>query len=385
MKITRHHPEVPGNAPAEGDFSKTVEGMARAWDRFWFKPADPLPLGVIRVFTGLVILYVHLIYSLDLLSLVAPDGWLSNSVMTEVRNMDFYQAPRTWSATEQPVRYATGMPVWSVYFHLKDPGWIIATHVGFLVVMFLFTIGFATRLTAVLTWVGVLSYIQRLPTFLYGMDSIMNVLAIYLMIGPSGATLSVDRLLAKWWAKRKGKALPPPQPMVSANLALRMMQIHFCFIYLASGTSKLQGPAWWLGTAVWGTLANYSFAPMNWPIYVEFLKFLCEHRFLWEVIMFTGSYFTMALEISFAFLIWRPKLRWLMICGSILMHTGIGIIMGLTTFSLLMLCMVLAFVPAATHHAFVEVIRQKGLTLREWVRGKGPVAPVEQPALAAGA
>jgi hypothetical protein len=75
----------------------------------------------------------------------------------------------------------------------------------------------------------------------------------------------------------------------------------------------------------------------------------------------------------------------LMICASVMMHTGIGIIMGLTTFSLLMLCLVLAFVPAATHHAFVEVIRQKGLFFREWVRGKAPAAPVEQPALAAGA
>ena len=59
------------------------------------------------------------------------------------------------------------MPIWSVYFHIKEPGWIIATHVAFLTAMFLFTIGFATRLTAVLTWVGVLSYIHRLPVFMY--------------------------------------------------------------------------------------------------------------------------------------------------------------------------------------------------------------------------
>jgi hypothetical protein len=119
---------------------------------------------------------------------------------------------------------------------------------AFLTAMFLFTIGFATRLTSVLTWVGVLSYIHRMPIFLYGVDSIMNVLVIYLMIGPSGATFSVDRLLEKWWAKKKGKPVPPVRPMVSANFALRLMQIQFCIIYMASGTSKLQGAAWWNGT-----------------------------------------------------------------------------------------------------------------------------------------
>src|SRR5207237_6998514 len=130
-------------------------------------------------------------------------------------DVTYHNVPFDWS-TDQTPKFATGMPAWSVYYHVEEPGWIIATHVGFLVVMFLFTIGFATRLTAVLTWVGVISYIQRLPTFLYGMDTIMNILILYLMIGPSGATLSVDRLLAKWWARRRGRELPPVQPSVSA-------------------------------------------------------------------------------------------------------------------------------------------------------------------------
>src|SRR5262249_20781426 len=101
-----------------------------------------------------------------------------------------------------------------------------------------------------------------------------------------------------------------------------------------------------------------------------------------------GTYGTLALEISFPFLIWRPKLRWFMICCSVLMHTGIGIIMGLTTFSLMMLCLVLAFVPASTHHALVAVMRQQGMKLREFVRGKTPPqtpALQKEPAMAAGA
>lgn len=383
MKTLSHHPDAPGaNEPG------MLTSIVRAWDRFWFSKADPLPLGVIRIFTGFVVLYVHLIYSLDLMAMVGPDGWLDQSTTEFLRNkQEFYPMPSNWnSLPDRP--HAVGMPIWSVYFHLTDPAWIIATHTAFLGVMFLFTIGFATRITSVLTWVGVMCYIQRLPIFMYGMDTIMNVLCIYLMIAPCGAALSVDRLIQKWWAKKKGLPEPQVQPMVSANFAIRLMQIHFCIIYMASGLAKLQGPAWWNGNALWGTLANYSFAPMNWPIYVDFLRFLTEHRVLWEVIMTTGTYFTLVLEISFPFLVWRPKLRWLMVSGSILMHTGIGLIMGLSTFSLCMFCLVMAFIPASVHHAFINHI-QHGLS-RFWdtIRGKGNHVSTfqqQQPAMAAGA
>src|SRR5262249_6064555 len=90
-----------------------------------------------------------------------------------------------------------GLYTWSIWFHVTDPGWMVATHVAVLVVMFLFAIGFCTRVTSVLTWMAAVSYIQRSTVTLFGGDTMMNILLIYLMIGPSGAALSVDRLLAR--------------------------------------------------------------------------------------------------------------------------------------------------------------------------------------------
>src|SRR5262249_42407911 len=170
-----------------------------------------------------------------------------------------------------------GLPSWSVYFHITDTTAIVACHIGFLIAMAMFTVGFATRVTSVLAWVGVISYIQRTPTTVFGMDTMMNILMVYLMIGPSGATLSVDRWIQKWRARKEGREPDPVQPSVMANFAIRLMQVHFCFIYMASGLSKLQGPAWWNGTALWGTMANYSFAPMDWPAYKDFLAFLARN------------------------------------------------------------------------------------------------------------
>ena len=104
--------------------------------------------------------------------------------------------------------------------------------------------------------------------------------------------MSVDRLIVRYWARRRHLPEPEflrPPPSVSANLALRLLQVHVCIIYAASGLSKLQGPAWWSGVAVWGTMANYEFSPMNLQIYTAFLQFLCKHRWLWELVMTGGS------------------------------------------------------------------------------------------------
>src|SRR5207245_10757321 len=136
------------------------------------------------------------------------------------------------------------------------------------------------------------------------MGKFMIVFVLYLMIGPSGAALSVDRLIVRYWARRRHLPEPEflrPPPSVSANLALRLLQIHVCIIYAASGLSKLQGPAWWNGWAVWGTMANYEFSPMQFHAYMEFLRSLCRHRVLWQFVISCRSYFTLASEVGFAF------------------------------------------------------------------------------------
>src|SRR5262245_61058577 len=275
MRSASGHPQYPEAGPEPG--GTWLSSLVRAWDRFWFRPADPLPLGIMRIFAGGVILYIHLIFSLDLQALIGRNAWLDKEPLDYLRKeFPFYPPAYDWPENTQPESepFTRGMALWSVWFHVTEPGWVVAVHVCFLTAMFLFTIGFATRVTAVITWVGVITYIHRTLTSVFGMDAIMTILAFYLMIGPSGATLSVDRAITRWWARRQGLPEPTVKALVSANFTFRMMQVHFCFVYIASGLSKLQGPSWWNGNALWGTMAKYSFAPMHWPLYVDFLRFL---------------------------------------------------------------------------------------------------------------
>jgi hypothetical protein len=261
--------------------------------------------------------------------------------------------------------YTKGSPIFSLWFHVTDPTAMAVLHGLIVVIAVLFTIGFCTRITSALLWFGSLCYIHRNPTVLFGVDTMMTILLLYLMIGPSGAAYSVDRLIRKWWVKAKpgivqwwyslfklplqGDIAPAepvsdqPAPSVSANVAIRLLQIHVCIIYLMAGLSKLLGPSWWNGGAIWLTLGNYEFAPMQFELYLKFLRFLGTHQLLYDAFMSGGGLFTLAFEISYAFLVWRPKLRWVFLGSALLLHGGIGLFMGLKTFSLMMLVMNMAF------------------------------------------
>ncbi|HMC64550.1 MAG TPA: hypothetical protein VKI65_06400, partial [Gemmataceae bacterium] len=240
----------------------------------------------------------------------------------------------------------------SIWFHVTDPSAVLAVHIGILVVMFLFTIGFCTRVTSVLTWLAAISYINRSIVTVFGQDTMMNLLLLYLMIGPSGAALSVDQLIARYWATRKAlqEHRPPPlflrsEPLVSANLAIRLIQVNFCFIYLISGLAKLEGKSWWNLTALQGIVLNYQFTPMNYDWYSKPLYWLAQNHWLWDIAIGGGTLYTLVMEIGFPFLVWRPSTRWVMMVGATLLHSGIAVTMGLKVFSLFMLGMLLSFVP----------------------------------------
>lgn len=260
--------------------------------------------------------------------------------------------------------YAKGKTIWSIWFHVTDPFWMRVVHTIIVMVAFLFTIGCGTRITSVLTWMGSLSYIHRAEMVLFGVDTMMTILLLYLMIGPSGAALSVDRLLAKWWSMNRARVIgrwrafwkkPPieiaqgpvpstlPEASISANFAMRLLQVHVCIVYLAAGLSKLLGPAWWNGTAVWGVIANYEFAPMRYEIYNRILRVLGQNQLVFAIILTGAGYFTLAFEIGYAFLIWRPATRWLILSMAVLFHASIFLFMGLKTFSLMMIVMNMAF------------------------------------------
>lgn len=266
----------------------------------------------------------------------------------------------------------TGHGIFSIWFHVSDPNTMMVVHLGILAIMVLFTAGFCTRVTSVLTWLAALCYIHRSQQVLFGMDTMMSILLFYLMIGKSGAALSVDRWIQKRRAIRASiercgsiddrtrAFLAAPPPSALAGLAIRLIQVHFCFIYLASGLSKLKGAAWWDGSAIWDVMVNPEFTLLRYPWYEWAVRQLAEVKPLYHAFITGGAWFTLFLEIAFPFLVWtrwRPFMVW---CA-LLLHAGIGILMGLNLFELMMMAMLLAYIP--------------GWVIREWLGKDGQISP----------
>lgn len=337
--------------------SSVLGDMVRGWDRFWFSPADPTTLAMMRIFCGLIVCYVNLCYSWELFGFIGPNAWLNQSVADYLqRDIEYYA--QGWNWNDPPIELSRGNWFWSIYHHVHSPAWVIALHVLFILAPLLFALGLFTRVFGVLAWIGAMSYCQRASNSVYGLDTMMMILLAYLNLGPSGATLSLDRWLQCRRARRLGQPQPAVEPSYAANFAIRLTQVHFCIIYLATGTSKLLGPSWWAGTALNLVLLNNAFAPLDQVPYYEFMKWLAGHRVLWEITMTTLIGFTLLLEISFPFLVWNMRWRWLMMCGSVMLHTGIGLFMGLGSFSLMMMVMVLSFMPSETMQDVLAWLRE---------------------------
>ncbi len=125
-----------------------------------------------------------------------------------------------------------------------------------------------------------------------------------------------------------------PAPSVSANLTLRLIQLHLALIYGMAGLAKLQGPAWWNGMAIWGTLASGEFSLLD-------LTPLAD----WPLLLNVMTHAALAMELSYAALIWVRPLRPLVLAGMIGLHAGIAVTApGLLEFGLAMVAANLAFV-----------------------------------------
>jgi predicted DCC family thiol-disulfide oxidoreductase YuxK len=308
--------------------AELVGAARKGWNAFFFSPADPTAVGLIRVAVGLLAFWSLLVFGLDLHDYFGADGW----------------------ADLDAIRMTQGPMVWSFWFLVSD-GWLRLVWCGCLVVLALYTLGLFSRLTAVLSWVIVVSTVRRVPIALYGFDQVLSTLALYLAVtGASGQAVSFDRFWRRWRQARanarksaklsdsSGRRVSPdepsvPLPTVSANLALRLIQLHLVVIYGIAGLAKLQGPSWWNGMALWGTMTAGEFVVLdftalaNWPLLINLL-----------------THASLTIELLYPVLIWVRIVRPLWLASVVAMHLGIAVISpGLTEFALAMLAGNLAF------------------------------------------
>ncbi len=316
-------------------FRELGQAAIAGWNRFWFAAVDPATYCLIRVLAGGMLLYTHLVWTIDLLEFFGPHPWLSATAMsasTADGNAWIYSFSYLWWLGNSPTLL-----------------WI--THIVALCVFAMLMLGWHSRVVAVLAFFIMASYANRSPVSLFGLDQINGLLAMYLMIGPSGACYSVDRLLEKrrWRREQaagtvtKGMPVPDVASSIGANVGLRFMQLHMCVIYLFAGLGKLAGTSWWDGTAIWGSVANLEYQSID-------MTWLASHELLVNVM----THVTVWWEVSYPALVWPRLTRPIVLALAVPLHLGIALFLGMITFGTVMLFGNLAFVSPRVVRAIID-------------------------------
>ena len=272
------------------------------WRAFWFRPTRAYTLGVVRIAFGALIVIWTAALLPGLHDLFGRDG--------------IAPAP-----LREPFRW-TLFQIWTSDQALLV-GWAVLLVAGLAM-----TVGWHSRLAAVVVFVLVLSFQYRNPSAFNSGDVVVRVEAFFLMLAPSGAALSLDqrRRTGSFWSTQ-----------IRAPWAIRLLQLQLSIIYLGSVRSKMSGHAWPDGTAVSYALRLYDMLLLPTP-----------HAFSADPLLVNvATWGTLALELSLGILVWNKRLRPWILAAGIVMHTTIALTINVGFFTPAMFVLYLAFVPPA--------------------------------------
>lgn len=260
--------------------------IGATWHRFWFRPEPTSTLAVVRIAYGMVVL----VWAVSL----APDLHT------------FFPTSRA--------------PVTGLYVLL------VAGSIGMV-------LGYRSRLAAAVVFLALMWFQRRNPAILNAGDRLLANLGFYLMLAPSGASLSLDR-----WRRAPGSFWEFP---ARAPWALRLVQVQLSLLYLSTVWEKLQGQTWADGTAVSYALGIGQLVRVHLP------DGLTDSVLLMNLLAWS----TLVIELSLALLVWRRRLRPWVLGFGVALHVCIEVTMMVGFLGMAILVAYLAFVPPATMNA----------------------------------
>jgi hypothetical protein len=238
---------VKNDRPASNLGHPEAAAAESAWSRFWFTPIPTTGLHALRVLCGLLFCFWLLSFLGHQQAFFSLNGWIDREALIEMQ--------RQPNLTSAPIG-------WSILFLAENsPARFEALYWSSLAILALFTLGVATRVTGVLSWVVVVSFLAN-PATSYEGDYLLGILAFYLMLGYlllglwNGQLSPLERIfgaradfvLGRWLSIQPRAARPPSY---AANMVLHLLQIHMAIIIVTSGLHKLQMGDWWAGVALW--------------------------------------------------------------------------------------------------------------------------------------
>jgi hypothetical protein len=290
------------------------------WHRFWFSQEPMFVLGLVRIAFGALIIVWSLRLLPDLYNLFGEHGAVPRHPAMDYR--------------------------WGIFQAFTGDQAILIGWGVLLLAAIAMTVGWHSRLAAILVFVLVLSFVRRDPWVFNGGDGVLIVTALYLALSSCGAALSIDqyRRTGSFWSAQCLAVWP-----------IRLMQVQVSLIYLVSVQAKLVGTTWVDGSAV-------SYA---WRAYVDFAllpvpEWLSNNPYLVNV----ATWGTILLELAIAILVWNRRWRFRVLAAGVVLHLAIFFTLSVGFFTAAMFVLYLAFVPYQTVARLPEMARNGFTRLR---------------------
>jgi Vitamin K-dependent gamma-carboxylase len=290
-----------------------IAAISNGWREFWFRPEPMYTLGLVRIVYGTVAVAWTLSLMPDLYDFFGNDGISHHGDVGHYR----------WSIFEM----CTSDEVLLI-------GWLVL-----LLAAIALTVGWNTRLAAILVFVLVVSFDRRTPSVFNSGDMLVRVESLFIALSPCGTALSLDqrRRTGDFWSAQ-----------IRAPWSIRLMQCQLSLIYLATVRAKLSGTTWPNGTAVSYALQLWDMQLLPVPNFIKTNALL----------MNLATWGTLVVESTLPILVWVRRLRPWALGAGVLLHLGILLTMSVGFFTPAMLVLYVAFIPPETARRLVDKVRR---------------------------
>lgn len=296
----------------------TRRGPLQRIATFWAGDVDLAPLALFRILFGLLLFNWFWQLYPNLSAFFTDEGMLPRRSLLEFHpvRISLLNAVGEW---------------WAVAIF-----WAVS-----LVVATMIAIGYRTRLACVLAFVAVSAFQWRNPLILDGSDLVFRTVPLWLAFAASGARLSLDAALRR----ARGDALTGR----GWALPIRLLELQYAWVYLATGLEKLAGPAWHAGTATYYALQLKHTFGRTWA------DFLVRD----PTLVRAQTWGTLFVEFAFLPLVFAPVLqryaRLLAIALAAVLQVGIALFMNVGNFPVVMIAGLVLFLRPSLALRLVEL------------------------------
>jgi hypothetical protein len=341
-----------------------ASGFLLGWTHFWFDPVHPVGLHTVRFLAGVLFAFWVLTLGGNQTAFFGLGGWVDRESASRLtRAFVDPQGRDLEGAANQPEAFRSG---WSLFYLFgSNPAWVNTLYWISIALFLMFAVGLWTRVTSVLTWLMVASFIGN-PLTRLDAEPLLGMLAFYLMIGYvllgqwNRQVSLYDRILGSNQTLLFGRGERPPS--VAANVAIRLLQVHFALVVVVSGLHKLQIGDWWSGVALW--------YPLHPPFQTTLESLRAEKANAPSTFFFLSlaQYLMLAWQLGFPLFAWRKSWRIVLLGGAVIGWIGCIAIYKQPLFGPIYCIGALSYLTPAEWLGICDKVKVAGY----WVIGRGP-------------